>query len=116
MKCDPAKCPVEACCLKNKNWISSCPINKVLKVVGWKWALPILVNLKEKKRFWELKRALVDVSEKMLIQNLHLLEDKKFIKRKLISEKPLHVEYSLLKRGKKFLEIMPTLIEIWGDL
>jgi DNA-binding HxlR family transcriptional regulator len=87
-----------------------------LKVVWWKRAIPILINLKTTKRFWELEKIIIDISEKMLIQNLHLLEDAKFIKRKSFCEKTLHVEYSLLKRGKKFLKIMPTLIEIGNDL
>lgn len=113
MKCVPWQCPHQDCYLKKSNCTQFCPITKILKVVWSKWAIPILVNLKNKKRFWELKKGLSDISEKMLIQNLRILENKKFIKRKIISEKPLHVEYSLLKRWKKFLTILPVIIEIW---
>ena len=93
--------------------IKNCPIRNTLKIIGGKWALLIVFALKEEpKRFGEIKRIIPDISEKMLIQNLKILAQSGYIKRHDFKSIPPKVEYSLLKKGIKSLEIVNSLIAI----
>ncbi len=92
--------------------VKGCPIRKSLKIIGGKWALIILFSLQKAKRYGELKKEIPDISEKMLIQTLRLLEDNKFIQRKDYKKIPPKVEYSLLKNGKDSLKVVDALIGI----
>ena len=66
-------------------------------------------------RYGNLKRAIKDVSEKMLIQHLRELEVDGLIERKLYPEVPPRVEYALTEVGRK---IIPVIVELkrWGQL
>lgn len=103
-------------CPVTKADVTNCPIRKILKIIGWKWSLLILISLKTNKRFWELKKLIPDISEKMLIQTLRILEDNKFIKRKDFKTVPPKVEYSVLKDWEDILDIVSTLEKIWKKL
>lgn len=95
----------------------SCPIRKSSEILWWRWTLLILNTLKEsKKRFWEIKKEIPDISEKVLIEKLKLLEEKRFIKRKNYKTIPPKVEYSLLELWEESLEIIPILAKIWSKI
>lgn len=91
-----------------------CPVEKTLKFMGTKWTILILHNLSGgKKRFGELQRLLVGISPKTLSQRLQELEKENIITKKVFAEVPLHVEYSLTKKGKSFEGILDKMSE-WG--
>ena len=89
-----------------------CPVRRVLEVLGSKWAFVIIMELSESKRFNELKRAIPDISEKVLIDKLKLLEHAGFISRKDYKEIPPRVEYALTKNGLQVHALLPELIKI----
>lgn len=101
-------------CAKNGNHIN-CGVAKTLKIIGSKWTMLILHNLfEDKKRFGELQRALSPISPKTLSQRLDELEKENIIKRKVFTEIPLHVEYSLTKKGESLGGIFAKMAE-WGQ-
>lgn len=57
-------------------------------------------------RYGELKRAVVGISEKMLIQELNSLVEHKLVNKKAYMEIPPRVEYTLTELGLKTLPII----------
>ena len=93
-----------------------CPIKSVLELIGGKWKMRILYTLlgKEISRFNELKRYISGITNTMLSNSLHELENDKLIKRIQYNEMPLRVEYTLTDLGKSFLPLF-TEISSWWD-
>lgn len=79
----------------------NCPVAKVLGIIGKKWTLRILYEIKNKKaiRFGELMTASHGLSARTLAKRLVELEKNKLIKRHSYHEIPPKVEYSLTKEG-----------------
>lgn len=93
----------------------SCGVAKTLKVIGSKWTMLILHNLFEnKKRFGQLQRELTDISPKTLSLRLQELEKEGIITRKIFNEIPLHVEYSLTKKGHSLQDVFTQMAK-WGQ-
>lgn len=94
-----------------------CPVGLASNAINGKWKLQILNLLSQGEcmRYGDLKRAIKDVSEKMLIQHLRELEVDGLIVRKLYPEVPPRVEYALTEVGRK---IIPVIVELkrWGQL
>ncbi len=67
-----------------------------------------------KKRFGELQRALEGISPKTLSQRLQDLEKDGIVDKKVFAEVPLHVEYSLTRKGQSLREIFIKMAE-WGE-
>lgn len=92
-----------------------CGVATTLKVIGSKWTMLILHNLfTGKNRFGELERALVGISPKTLSQRLQELEKEGIITKKVFAEVPLHVEYTLTKKGQSLEGIFKTMAS-WGE-
>lgn len=81
---------------------------RALKVLEGRWKLIILFQLfgGQVMRFSELERAIPEITQKMLIQQLRQLEADGLVKRKSYAEVPPRVEYSLTKWGQ---DLCPTL-------
>lgn len=93
----------------------TCGVAKTLKIIGSKWTMLILHNLFEgKKRFGQLQRELIDISPKTLSLRLHDLEQEGIINKKIFTEVPLHVEYTLTKKGRSLGEIFNQMAK-WGQ-
>lgn len=85
-----------------------------LEVIQGKWRLPIIVALTfGDKRFGEIKKDIVDISPKMLSQELKALEMNKIITRTLYDSMPVTVEYSLTPLGKSMQNLVDELLN-WG--
>lgn len=101
-------------------YISSCPIETTLNLIGNKWKIIIVRDLLNgTKRFGELKKSVSvtknqNISQKVLTQNLRELEEAKIIKRKIYAEVPPRVEYSLTTLGKS-LDVVLHSLETWGE-
>ncbi len=93
----------------------NCYVAKTLKIIGSKWTMMILHNMFEgKKRFGELQRTLGTISPKTLSQRLDELEKARIIKRKVFTEIPLHVEYTLTDKGLSLKKIFNDMAD-WGE-
>lgn len=84
-----------------------CPIRTTLEMLGGKWRLLIIGEIgKGQVRYGELKRAIPDISEKMLVQELKNLMENDLVDRKNFGEVPPRVEYSLTDKGMKALALI----------
>ena len=91
-----------------------CSVSKTLRIIGSKWTMMLLHNIFEgNTRFGQLQRALEGISPKTLSLRLQELEKEGIISRKVYAEIPLHVEYSLTKKGKSLSDIFKAM-ERWG--
>jgi DNA-binding HxlR family transcriptional regulator len=89
-------------------------IRDSVEVIQGKWRLPIVLALTfGSKRFGELQRDIVDISPKMLSQELKALEENKIITRTMYDSMPVIVEYSLTPLGKSMNKMLEELLK-WG--
>jgi DNA-binding HxlR family transcriptional regulator len=90
-------------------------VELTLKVIGGKWKPVILCHLTEgTKRFGELKRDMPTITQKMLTQQLRELEQDRIIDRKVYTQVPPKVEYSLTDYGQTIKEVLNIMSE-WGQ-
>jgi DNA-binding HxlR family transcriptional regulator len=93
----------------------SSPVSLPLQIIGGRWKMPIIWRLGESAmRYGELKKNFSKITHKMLTQQLRELEKDEMIIRKVYSQVPPKVEYSLTLLGKSVLPVIEMLIE-WGD-
>ena len=91
------------------------PVSLPLEIIGGKWKIPIVWSLSERSmRYGELKKVFPKITHKMLTQQLRELEKDELIIRKVYSQIPPKVEYSLNLLGKSILPVIEMLIE-WGN-
>lgn len=57
-------------------------------------------------RYSEIKNAVPDISEKMLVQELNILIDNDLLKKQAYDEMPPRVEYSLTENGHRALQLL----------
>jgi DNA-binding HxlR family transcriptional regulator len=92
-----------------------CPVRSVLDRVGDKWSFLIVLKLAEEPhRFGQLRRAIDDISQRMLTQTLRSLQRDGLIDRTVFHTTPPTVEYRLSSLGKTLLEPMGSLVN-WAD-
>jgi DNA-binding HxlR family transcriptional regulator len=87
-----------------------CPVRDVLDRIGDRWSLLVLLVLKPgPQRFNALKRAIGDISQRMLALTLRNLERDGLISRTVIPTKPPSVEYALTPLGLSLEEPIEAL-------
>ena len=88
-----------------------CDVVDIWEVLGKRWSLHILKNLSTNGiiRFNELKRLIPEISSTVLSQRLLELEREGLISKKIYSEIPVRVEYSLTPRSKELETILQQL-------
>ena len=84
----------------NKIELLPCPVAYTIKELTGKWKFNIIWQMMKfgTLRYGELKKLLIPVTEKMLIQTLKTLEKNGFVHRKSYPSIPPHVEYSLTEK------------------
>lgn len=87
----------------------SCPVAAMARVLGARWTLQIIHNLRERRRFCELQARLGPISPTLLSKRLHFLEAEGLIRRIVHPESPRHVEYELTEKGRELLPILDQL-------
>jgi DNA-binding HxlR family transcriptional regulator len=98
------------------NNLINCPLRRALKAFGGKWNLIIIKSIgNEELRFNEVRSKIPDISEKVLIDKLKLLNEQKMIIRKDFKEVPPRVSYKLSNLGFQALTIVVK-IEEFGKL
>ena len=92
-----------------------CGLDATVAVIGGKWKALILFELGEGvRRFGALRRGVVGISEKMLIEQLRELEADGLVHREAYPEIPPRVEYSLTDLGRSLNELLLPLCH-WGE-
>ncbi len=94
--------------------ITSCPVTYVMSKIGGYWKPIILYHLSTgQKRYSELKRAIPEITEKMLIQHLKQLQQDNLVIRTAEPVVPPFVTYSLTQSAMK-LQAVLNAMAIWG--
>ncbi|PLW80446.1 transcriptional regulator [Candidatus Woesearchaeota archaeon] len=89
-----------------------CSIDVVLTYLGKKWSLHIIRDLFQgKKRFNEFLRKNKNLSSKVLAERLKELEENKIINKKIVSTRPVLIEYELTKKGRSLDKLMKELAD-----
>lgn len=92
-----------------------CPYFTVQKVFSGKWSILIMHHLNDGAlRYGELQRKMDGITQSTLTKQLRMLEDFGLISRRVYSEIPPKVEYSLTDLGKDFKPVLEQ-FRIWGD-
>lgn len=98
----------------DKNNLPPCPVETTLMLIGDKWKVLILRDLRSgTKRFGELKKSVTGISQKVLTSNLRDMEENGLLTRKVFPEVPPRVEYTLTELGFSMCPILDAM-EKWG--
>ena len=96
--------------MKTKDELPVCPVATAVSLVGGKWKLLIIRNLRMRSwRFNELQRDLEGISQKVLTDSLRQMMDDGLVYRHDYQEMPPRVDYSLTELVEKLLPIMDAL-------
>ena len=96
--------------MRTKEELPECPVATAVSLIGGKWKLLILRNLKERPwRFNELKRSIDGISQKVLTDSLRQMIDDGLAYRRDYQEQPPRVEYGLTNLGLEMLPIVDAL-------
>jgi len=95
----------------------TCPLEIVHDIIKGKWKTIIIYSLKDKRySLSELQKKIDGISQKMLLEQLHELQEFGVIEKEKFEGYPLHVEYFLTKkRGKAILEAVRIMQAIGVD-
>ncbi len=97
-----------------KEELPACPVATTVQLIGSKWKLLILRNLRQRPwRFNELRRDLEGISQKVLTDSLRAMEEDGIITRTVYPEVPPRVEYALSPLGESMRPILDAM-EQWG--
>jgi len=84
-----------------------CPVRHVMDQIGDKWSILVLTGLKMRSlRFSELRRAIPDVSQRMLTKTLRSLERDGLVSRHVTPTTPPRVDYSLTELGRSLVTVL----------
>jgi len=98
--------------MKTKDQLPVCPVATAVSLIGGKWKLLIIRNLKERPwRFNELQRDIEGISQKVLTDSLRQMIDDELVYRHDYQEMPPKVEYGLTELGKEMLPIIDALAD-----
>ncbi len=101
--------------MKTKDELPDCPVATTVELIGSKWKLLILRNLRVRPwRFNELRRDLEGISQKVLTDSLRSMEDDGRLIRSVYAEVTPRVEYSLTDLGKSLKPILDAMWA-WGE-
>ena len=92
-----------------------CPIRDVLDRIGDKWSTLLIFVLAERPhRFGELRRAIFDISQRMLTQTLRELQEDGLISRTVHPTTPPSTEYALTELGRSLVGPLSALLR-WAE-
>lgn len=94
--------------------LEDCTVKTTADVISGRWKTLILYYLKDGPvRFGEMRRLLVDASQKVLTEQLRELEEDGVVVRMEFPGKPLRVEYTLSEHGLQLKPILALMAQ-WG--
>jgi len=87
--------------------LKSCPIEAAFRIIGKRWTVLIIREiLRGNRQFNRFMENIQGISPKVLTERLRELEQLGIIRRRIMSEYPLRVEYSLTDMGKGFEPVL----------
>jgi DNA-binding HxlR family transcriptional regulator len=87
--------------------LKSCPIETTFRIIGKRWTVLVIREiLRGHTRFNRFIENIEGITPKVLTERLRELEDLGIIRREIISEYPVSVEYSLTDVGKGFEPVL----------
>lgn len=96
--------------------IDQCPVRDVLAQIGDKWSTLFVMLLAERPhRFGELRRAVPDISQRMLTQTLRDLQREGLVAREVLPTVPPGVEYRLTPLGQSLSGVLAPLVRWAAD-
>jgi DNA-binding HxlR family transcriptional regulator len=91
----------------NSPELKSCPIEATFKIIGKKWAVLIIREMfRGTTQFNRFLENIEGITPKVLTERLRELEKLGIIKRRIVSEYPVRVEYGLTELGKEFEPVL----------
>ena len=91
-----------------------CPVRNILSRVGDKWSLLLMHHIMhhpEPMRFSDLRKAIPDISQKVLTSTLRNLEADGFIVRRVYAEVPPQTDYALTPRAHSFMNACRPMLQ-----
>jgi DNA-binding HxlR family transcriptional regulator len=96
-------------------YVAECPSRQVLDALSDKWVTLVLTALADApRRYSELSRTIVGVSQKMLTQTLRMLERDGLVIRTITASVPVRVDYQLAPLGRTLLPVVRA-IKDWSE-
>ena len=91
----------------NSPELKSCPIEATFKIIGKKWAVLIVREmLRGTTQFNRFLENIKGITPKVLTERLRELEKLGIIKRRIVSEYPIRVEYEMTDMGREFEPVL----------
>lgn len=98
--------------MKKKKELPACPVATSVSLIGDKWKLLIIRNLKSRTlRFNELQRDLDGISQKVITKSLRQMIDDGLVYRNDYHENPPRVDYELTDLGNEMMPIIDALAD-----
>lgn len=98
--------------MKTKKELPECSVATSVSLIGGKWKLLIIRNLKSRPwRFNELQRDLDGISQKVLTDSLRQMIDDGLVYRNDYHENLPRVDYGLTDLGKEMMPIIDALAD-----
>ncbi|OEZ91930.1 putative HTH-type transcriptional regulator YybR [Janthinobacterium sp. HH106] len=93
-----------------KDNVSGCAVEEAMRLLGGRWRAVLLSYLMAgPKRFSEIRRAVPNISQRMLTLDLRALEEAGLLTRTIYAEVPVKVEYQLTDEGLRLRELVEML-------
>jgi DNA-binding HxlR family transcriptional regulator len=87
--------------------LKSCPIETTFRIIGKRWTVLIIREMfRGHKQFNRFMENIEGISPKVLTERLRELEHLGIVRRKIVSEYPVKIEYSLTDLGKGFEPVL----------
>jgi DNA-binding HxlR family transcriptional regulator len=87
--------------------LKSCPIDATFKIIGKKWTVLVIRELlRGTSQFNRFIENIEGITPKVLTERLRELENLGIIKRRIVSEYPVRVEYGLTDLGREFEPVL----------
>jgi DNA-binding HxlR family transcriptional regulator len=93
----------------NSPELRSCPIEATFKIIGKKWTVLIVREmLRGTKQFNRFLENIEGITPKVLTERLRELQKLGIVKRRIVSESQIRVEYEMTDLGKEFEPVLLT--------
>src|SRR5919112_898026 len=87
--------------------LKSCPIETTFKIIGKRWTVLIIREiLRGHTQFNRFMENIEGITPKVLTERLRELESQGIIRRKIVSEYPVRIEYRLTDIGEGLEEVL----------
>ena len=93
-----------------------CPrFHRAVELIGRRWSGALLQLLMGgRRRYSDLKAAIPEISDRMLSERLRELESEGIVRRIVMPETPVRVEYELTEKGRELQEPLRA-IGAWAE-